>query len=71
MNHGECITPTPILRSYLCDYSDAYILGKGTITLLDREQLQQIDKKINRSNKQIIFENSAPFTSCTTEVNNK
>ena len=56
MNHGECITPTvklktTILRSYLCDYSDAYILGKGTITLLDREQLQQIDKKIEVINK--------------------
>ena len=38
MNHAECITPivtfkTSILRSNLCDYSAAYILVKGTISI--------------------------------------
>ena len=27
------VSKTPILRSNLCDYSDAYILVKGTITV--------------------------------------
>ena len=28
-------TKTPMLRSDLCDFSDAYILVKGTITVTD------------------------------------
>ena len=31
---------TIMLRSSLCDYSDAYILAKGTITVITQEQMQ-------------------------------
>ena len=34
---------TSMLRSSLCDYSDAYILVSGTITLLEQETIMQWD----------------------------
>ena len=42
---------TPMLRSNLCDYSDAYILGKGTITVTapgDNNGANNIRDKRNR-----------------------
>ena len=57
-----------MLKSSLCDYSDAYILVKGTITLVgkgaDAAAIQP-----DRSDKQVIFKNSAPFTDNITEIN--
>ena len=53
---------TTMLKSSLCDYSDAYILVKETlITLL----LILID-----TNKKIIFKNCAPLTNSISEINN-
>ena len=43
-----------MLRSDLCDFSDAYIVLKGDITLED-------DNDGNKQNKNIVFENNAPF----------
>ena len=42
INQEECIIPiVPLdlrmLKSSLCDYSDAYILVKGTITITEAE----------------------------------
>ena len=45
-----------MLRSDLCDYSDAYIIVKGTITVT-RPGSIMYDKKL-------AFKNNAPFTSC-------
>ena len=45
---------TSMLRSDLCDFSDAYIVLKGDITLED-------DNDGNKQNKNIVFENNAPF----------
>ena len=45
---------TPMLRSNLCDYSDAYILVKGTITVAG------INLR-DRQNRPIIFKNNPPF----------
>ena len=51
-----------MLRSDLCDYSDAYIVVKGGGDKGDN------DDKIR--NKKLIFKNIAPFRSCISEINN-
>ena len=53
-----------MLKSSLCDYSDAYILVKGTITV------NNTAAAANNTNKKVIFKNCAPFTNCTNEINN-
>ena len=58
---------TTILKSSLCDYSDAYILVKGTISV---NNTAAADAAANNTNKKVIFENCAPFTNCIREINN-
>ena len=53
-----------MLRSSLCDYSDAYILVKGTITVANTAAQDQPN---NGANKKVIFKNCAPFTTAQTE----
>ena len=53
---------TPMLRSNLCDYSDAYILVKGTITVAGNHPR-------DRQNRPLILKNDAPFVSCITRIN--
>ena len=57
---------TTMLRSSLCDYSDACILVKGTITVNNTGA----DAAPNNRNKKVIFKNCAPFTNCISEINN-
>ena len=57
---------TTMLKSSLCDYSDAYILVKGTITVNTAAQ----GAAANNTNKKVIFKNCAPFTNCISEINN-
>ena len=57
---------TIMLKSSLCDYSDAYILVKGTISVDDTAA----DDAINNNNRKVIFKNCAPFTNCISEINN-
>ena len=60
---------TTMLKSSLCDYSDAYILVKGTITIAgagDDAAARQADER----DKGVIFKNCAPFTNCISEINN-
>ena len=60
---------TTMLRSNLCDYADAYILVKGTITITgdgDDDEEKQADER----NKGIILKNCAPFTKCISRINN-
>ena len=45
-----------ILRSDLCDFSDAYIVAKGIITVTDPEKAKR--------NKALAFKNNAPFIKC-------
>ena len=59
---------TSIIRSRLCDYSDAYILVKGTITV-ENTAVEGADP--NNRNKKVIFKNYTPFTDCIGEINNK
>ena len=56
---------TSMLKSSLCDYSDAYILAKGTISIVRKE-----GDNPNNANKEVVFENCAPFIDCINEINN-
>ena len=51
----------------MCDYSDAYILVKGTITV---NTTAVADADANSTNKKVIFKNCASFTNCISEINN-
>ena len=53
---------TSMLRSDLCDYSDAYIVVKGDITV---EGAQNRD----RYNRNLFLRKTAPFISCISEIN--
>ena len=53
---------TPMLRSDLCDYADAYILVSGTITFAGNHPR-------DRQNKPVISKNNAPFVSCIRRIN--
>ena len=60
---------TTILKSNLCDYSDAYILVKGKITITGRgadDAARQADER----DKGAAFKNCATFTNCINEINN-
>ena len=59
---------TTMVRFSLCDYADAYILVKGTITITgsgDDDAARQADE----SSKGVIFKNCAPFTKCISKIN--
>ena len=58
---------TTMLKSRLCDYSDAYILVKGTISV---NNTAAADAAANNINKKVIFKNCAPFTNCISKINN-
>ena len=60
---------TPMLRSNLCDYSDAYILVKGTVTV--NGVVNEAENEILRRNRPLILKNNAPFVSCMTKINNE
>ena len=56
-----------MLKSKLYEYSDAYILVKGTRTVVD---ISAAGAAANNTNKKVMFKNCAPFTNCITEINN-
>ena len=51
---------TEVIKSILCDYSDAYILVTGDITATG-----------GNSNNKVAFENCAPFTRGVTHINDE
>ena len=55
---------TLILKSSLCDYSDAYILVSRTVTVAE-----QARGNPNNVDKKVVFKNGAPFTDCISEIN--
>ena len=57
---------TPMLISDLCDYSDAYVLVRGTITVTANAGANNIRDKKNRP---LILKNNAPFVSYITRIN--
>ena len=50
-----------MLRSSLCDYSDAFILVSGTLTIIGAGA-DDAAKQIDERNERVKFKNSAPFT---------
>ena len=60
---------TPILRSRLCDYSDAYILVKGSITVTAPGVNNNANNIRDKRNRPLILKNNAPFVSCITRIN--
>ena len=59
----------PMLRSNLCDYSDAYILVKGTITVTAPGANNGANNIKDKRNRPLILKNNAPFVSCITRIN--
>ena len=60
---------TPMLRLNLCDYSDAYILVKGTITVTAPGANNNANNIREKRNRPLILKNNAPFVSCITRIN--
>ena len=60
---------TLMLRSNLCDYSDAYILVKGTITVTALGANNGANNIRDKKNRPLILKNNAPFVSCITRIN--
>ena len=51
-----------MLRSDLCDFSDSYIIVKGSINVTDPDN--------NGYDKKLAFKNNVPFISCISKINN-
>ena len=51
----------PMLRSDLCNFSDAYIVVKGYITVTNPNNAKR--------NKAVAFKDNAPFINCISKIN--
>ena len=51
-----------MLRSHLCDFNNAYIVAKGTITVTN--------PNVANYNIKLAFKNNAPFSSCISKIIN-
>ena len=51
-----------MLKSDLWDYSDAYTVVKGSLSI-------RVTNNANRTNKKLTFKNNAPFRSCISKIN--
>ena len=63
-NHSinkEIRIKTSMLRSDLCNFSDAYIIVKGDITVTNPNNAKR--------NKAVVFKNNAPFINCISKIN--
>ena len=58
-----------MLKSSLCDHSDAYILVSGIITI-DGEGDDDAAKQADERNKKVIFKDCSPLTDCISEIGN-
>ena len=57
---------TSMLGSDLCDFSDAYIVVKGDITLTKAENRDYTDVR----KRFLTLKNNPPFTNCISKINN-
>ena len=62
---------TTMLRSNLCDYSDAYILVTATITVTAPGANNNANNIRDKRNRLLILKNNAPFVSCITRINDE
>ena len=58
-----------MLRSNLCDYSDAYILVEGTIIVTAPGDNNYGNNIRDKRNIPLILKNNVPFVSCITRIN--
>ena len=65
--HSQIKFKTTMLKSILCDYSDAYILVKGTVSV---NNAAAAGAAVNNNGRKVIFKNCAPFTNRISEINN-
>ena len=59
---------TTMLKSSLCDYSDANIFVKGMITI-NGIGADAAARRADEREKRVAFKNCAPFTNCISEIN--
>ena len=57
-----------MIRSGLCDSSDAYIHVKGSITVPDTSAQSAV---VNNRNDKVIFKNCVPNINCISQIINK
>ena len=50
-----------MLRADLCDFSDAYLVVKGVITVTEPDNAKR--------NKSVAFKSNAPFINCMSKIN--
>ena len=60
---------TPLLKSNLSNYSDAYILVKCIITVTTPGANNGANNIRDKRNRPLILKNNAPFVSCITRIN--
>ena len=60
---------TTMLRSNVCDYADAYILVKGTITIIEAGD-DAVARHADERDKGATFKNCAQFVKCISIINN-
>ena len=59
--HKEIRIKTSMLRSDLCDFSDVYIVVKGTVTVVRPNNAKR--------NESVAFKNNAPFINSISKIN--
>ena len=67
--NGDIKFKITVLRSNLCDYTDSYILVKGTITTTG-EGADAGAERADERDKGVTFKNCAPFSKCISRINN-
>ena len=58
-----------MLRSNLCDYSEAYILVKGAVIVTTPGVNNNANNIRDKRSRPLILKNNAPFVSCITRIN--
>ena len=58
-----------MLKSSLCDHSDAYIPAKETIIITGREA-DPVARQADEKNNYVTLKNCKPFSDCLSEINN-
>ena len=59
--YKEIRIKTSMLRSDLCDFNDAYVVVKGTVTVTNPYNAKR--------NKEVAFKNNARFINCISKIN--
>ena len=55
---------TLMLKASLCDYSDTYVLAKGTISIAEL-----VGNNLNDNNEELVFTDCVAFTDCINQIN--